>query len=61
MWRLLRRDVSFWRRERWEDFIIPDPEDPEYTEERYIEVTERIHTIQQLVKAYWLYERMFTM
>jgi preprotein translocase subunit SecA len=40
-----------------EDFIIPDPEDPNYNEERYIEVTERIHTIQQLVKAYWLYEK----
>ena len=43
--------------DRMEDYIIPDPEDPSYTEERYIEVTERIHTIQQLVKAYWLYEK----
>ena len=42
---------------KMEDYIIPDPEDPHYTEERYIEVTERIHTIQQLVKAYWLYEK----
>ena len=41
---------------KMEDYIIPDPEDPHYTEERYIEVTERIHTIQQLVKAYWLYQ-----
>jgi len=40
-----------------EDYIIPDPEDPSYTEDRYIEVTERIHTIQQLVKAFWLYEK----
>src|SRR2546426_3180020 len=40
-----------------EEFIIPDPEDPNYTEDRYIEVTERIHTIQQLVKAYWLFEK----
>ncbi|MFN8009733.1 MAG: preprotein translocase subunit SecA, partial [Terriglobia bacterium] len=43
--------------DRMEDYVIPDPEDPSYTEERYIEVTERIHTIQQLVKAYWLYEK----
>jgi preprotein translocase subunit SecA len=42
---------------KMEDYIIPDPEDPNYTEERYIEVTERIHTIQQLVKAYWLYQK----
>ena len=42
---------------KMEDYIIPDPEDPQYTEERYIEVTERIHTIQQLVKAYWLYQK----
>ena len=42
---------------KMEDYIIPDPEDPHYTEERYIEVTERIHTIQQLVKAYWLYQK----
>ena len=42
---------------KMEDYIIPDPEEPEYSEERYIEVTERLHTIQQLVKAYWLYER----
>jgi preprotein translocase subunit SecA len=40
-----------------EEFIIPDPEDPNYSEDRYIEVTERIHTIQQLVKAYWLFEK----
>jgi preprotein translocase subunit SecA len=40
-----------------EEFIIPDPEDPSYSEDRYIEVTERIHTIQQLVKAYWLFEK----
>ena len=43
--------------DRMEDYVIPDPEDPSYTEERYIEVTERLHTIQQLVKAYWLYEK----
>jgi len=42
---------------KMEDYIIPDPEDSNYTEERYIEVTERIHTIQQLVKAYWLYQK----
>jgi len=42
---------------RIEDFIIPDPEDPHYSEDRYVEVTERIHTIQQLVKAYWLFEK----
>ena len=42
---------------KMEDYIIPNPEDPEYSEERYIEITERLHTIQQLVKAYWLYER----
>ncbi|MCI0420940.1 MAG: preprotein translocase subunit SecA [Acidobacteria bacterium] len=42
---------------KMDDYIIPDPEDPHYTEERYIEVTERIHTIQQLVKAFWLYEK----
>jgi preprotein translocase subunit SecA len=40
-----------------EELVIPDPEDPNYSEERYVEVTERIHTIQQLVKAYWLYEK----
>jgi preprotein translocase subunit SecA len=42
---------------KMEDYIIPDPEDPNYSEERYIEVSERIHTIQQLVKAYWLFEK----
>lgn len=42
---------------RMEDYIIPDPEDPDYSEKRYVEVTERLHTIQQLVKAYWLYEK----
>ena len=42
---------------RMEDWIIPDPSDPHYTEERYIDVTERIHTVQQLVKAYWLFEK----
>ncbi len=42
---------------RLDDYIIPDPEDPNYSEERYIEVTERIHTIQQLVKAYWLFDK----
>ncbi len=42
---------------RMEDWIIPDPSDPEYTEDRYIEVTERVHTVQQLVKAYWLFEK----
>ncbi len=42
---------------RMEDYIIPDPDDPDYTEKRYVEVTERLHTIQQLVKAYWLYEK----
>ena len=42
---------------RMEDYIIPDPEDPNYSEKRYVEVTERLHTIQQLVKAYWLYEK----
>ena len=42
---------------KMEDFVIPDPEDPNYSEESYIEITERIHTIQQLVKAYWLYEK----
>ncbi len=42
---------------RMEDYIIPDPDDPEYSEKRYVEVTERLHTIQQLVKAYWLYEK----
>ena len=42
---------------RIEDYIIPDPEDPDYSEKRYVEITERLHTIQQLVKAYWLYEK----
>ncbi len=42
---------------RMEDYVIPDPDDPEYSEKRYVEVTERLHTIQQLVKAYWLYEK----
>ena len=42
---------------RMEDYIIPDPDDPDYSEKRYVEVTERLHTIQQLVKAYWLYEK----
>ena len=42
---------------KMEDYIIPNPEEPGYSEERYVEVTERLHTIQQLVKAYWLYER----
>jgi preprotein translocase subunit SecA len=42
---------------KMEDYIIPDPADPEYSEERYIDVTERLHTIQQLVKAYWLFEK----
>ena len=42
---------------RMEDYIIPDPDDPNYSEKRYVEITERLHTIQQLVKAYWLYEK----
>ena len=42
---------------RMEDYVIPDPDDPDYSEKRYVEVTERLHTIQQLVKAYWLYEK----
>ncbi len=42
---------------RMEDYVIPDPDDPNYSEKRYVEVTERLHTIQQLVKAYWLYEK----
>ena len=42
---------------RMEDYVIPDPDDPDYSEQRYVEVTERLHTIQQLVKAYWLYEK----
>ncbi len=42
---------------RMEDYIIPDPDDPDYSEKRYVEVTERLHTIQQLVKAFWLYEK----
>ncbi len=42
---------------RIEDYIIPNPEDPDYSEKRYVEITERLHTIQQLVKAYWLYEK----
>lgn len=48
---------EFLARGKMEDYIIPNPEDPKYSEERYIEVTERLHTIQQLVKAYWLYEK----
>ena len=42
---------------RMDDYVIPDPDDPDYSEKRYVEVTERLHTIQQLVKAYWLYEK----
>ena len=42
---------------KMEDYIIPNPEDSDYSEKRYVEVTERLHTIQQLVKAYWLYEK----
>jgi preprotein translocase subunit SecA len=40
-----------------DEWVIPDPSSEGYTEERYVEVTDRLHTIQQLVKAYWLYEK----
>jgi preprotein translocase subunit SecA len=43
--------------EHMENWVIPDPSSPDYSEERYVDVTERLHTIQQLVKAYWLYEK----
>ncbi|MEW5977533.1 MAG: preprotein translocase subunit SecA [Acidobacteriota bacterium] len=43
--------------DRMDDYVIPNPDDPGYSEERYIEVTERLHVIQQLVKAYWLFEK----
>jgi preprotein translocase subunit SecA len=42
---------------RMDDWIIPDPSEPGFNEERYVDVTERIHTVQQLVKAYWLFEK----
>jgi preprotein translocase subunit SecA len=42
---------------RMEDWIIPDPSEPGFNEERYVDVTERIHTVQQLVKAYWLFDK----
>ena len=38
---ITEKGASSWQRERWKTTLFR-PEDPHYTEERYIEVTERI-------------------